>query len=924
MLGLACVDVALVRHPCLGGVWSTNISTAWPATNIRGDQLNKLFGNCINDKTNPKPEVAIKPTTPGILDEIARPGLFPDYEYDSSIFTPQSGVVSNTTGSVPNTPGSTNDSLVAAPAAPVKKKVRTGYFAVRDQQSGCCDLFKFEPHSGAISAYDCNPNSTQVKEHNVKFRDKEQHCRLEVGHGSDSIHTRRDTYDTSLNDFFARPMLVHQEDWSAYSPFATRFNPWTDYFSHPKVYQRIANYKNLRARLHVKVMVNGNSFMYGRGMMSYQPCHTTDDFPTSISTSPLLHAVIESQRPHVFFDPNTSQGGELVLPFFWPESYFDVPNQNWSEAGEITLRDLVELRHAQGTGYMTTVTVSVFVWASDVVLTGLSAYPQMGYESEIDQANNTGAISRPASQVAELAGKLKEAPLIGKYARATEIGASGIANIATQFGYSRPPLTAAPTPMRPTPASSLANVTVPDTSNKLTLDDRQELCVDPTTTGLSSVDEMEIKEIAKKESFLTSFDWAPDDTGLLWNALVQPLWSQTGLGAGKQFFLPAVTYAALPFRYWTGTLKFRFQIVASAFHKGRLRFVYDAAATSTDPDYNVVYSEIVDISETLDFTMTVTNNQPTDILTWYKPCIDDENALHGPDPVIGKIRGNGTVAVYILNKLTTPDDSVTGNQVSVNVFLSAGDDFEVYAPDDAVRNYSFIPQSGHEISPESQTTAEPSEPFHTEADHIGMTNDADKALTSVYIGESIKSFRQLAKRYCLWRQVPTASATGAGIYRTIVTHPAFPFLRGDIGVDSGGALVNTILLHWVRMPYAGWRGSIRYKSVQSTAVSNRCFSQTAGITDGVEREYSWDSALIDSTVDPTIVANEIIATSEEFVHGHTGAALQSVPNSNVLEYEVPYQTEYRFNAWRQDDLSGEPFHMRGAKVTMRGASDGTD
>jgi hypothetical protein len=33
--------------------------------------------------------------------------------------------------------------------------------------------------------------------------------------------------------------------------------------------------------------------------------------------------------------------------------------------------------------------------------------------------------------------------------------------------------------------------------------------------------------------------------------------------------------AAMPFKYWSGSMKYRFQVVCSAFHRGRIAVVYD-------------------------------------------------------------------------------------------------------------------------------------------------------------------------------------------------------------------------------------------------------------------------------------------------------------------------------------------------------------
>eukprot|EP01084_Bolivina_argentea_P235709 396542_1 len=122
-------------------------------------------------------------------------------------------------------------------------------------------------------------------------------------------------------------------------------------------------------------------------------------------------------------------------------------------------------------------------------------------------------------------------PGIGVYARATQMAASAVSGVASMFGYSRPVELAEIQPYKPVLIGNMANTNVPDTSNKLTLDVKQELTVDPRVMGLGSADEMTIKSIAQRESYLTTFAWnvADSSESLLWNTEVSPVWWR-GLG----------------------------------------------------------------------------------------------------------------------------------------------------------------------------------------------------------------------------------------------------------------------------------------------------------------------------------------------------------------------------------------------------------
>lgn len=125
---------------------------------------------------------------------------------------------------------------------------------------------------------------------------------------------------------------------------------------------------------------------------------------------------------------------------------------------------------------------------------------------------------------------------------------------------------------------------------------------------------------------------------------------------------------------------------------------------------------------------------------------------------ISKEEGNGVLAVSILNELTTPNSTVN-NDITINVFVSMGDDFEVFVPTEDFGYYTFAPQmsepfvlepqsSKPEVTPDSFSTQQ-DEPEHTEAVSIGPTISSLDKINTVFTGESIKSFRQMLKRYSL-------------------------------------------------------------------------------------------------------------------------------------------------------------------------------
>lgn len=775
-----------------------------------------------------------------------------------------------------------------------------------------------QPHSGMASDATTMMTSTNETHQNVSFGDQHASYNYVMDTEVDETRTQQDSQDATLQNFFSRPIKVYEVEWGTATTMFEQFNPWKLYFENPRVSNRLSNFNLLRAKLHLKFLINGNGFQYGRAIATYLPMHTFDTLSKNVALVPET-LVQASQQPHIFLNPTMSTGGEMVLPFFNFYNYVSIPESEWEILGQITMRSINALKHANGA--VDKVTVSVFAWAEDVSMSVLTSVepntmiPQSG--AEVDEANAKGVISGPATAVSTAAKSLSIVPWLRPYAMATSTVASSLSSIAKVFGYSRPTLTKAPEPYRPTIISSLANTNTPDTVAKLTLDDKQELTVDPRISGLGAGDPLVIKDIAKRESYLTTFDWnigtAPET--LLWNCRVSPVvWAESGATA---YHFPACCFAALPFRYWTGTMNFRFQIVCSAFHKGRLKIVYDPNWLAEN-EYNTNYIKIVDISDENDFTVSVANGQDRTWLSHARPASDSLTTIYGTSAFASRGEGNGVFGVYIVNELTTPN-STANNDIQVNVYVSMGDDFEVAVPDNSITDFVLSPQSGKVA--DSDLTTEPDKPQHDYSEYVGPTTDPLTNNYKVFQGEVVKSFRQLLKRYNLHSAISPRNASPRDIYQRCAM---FPYCRGNVpnAVHSTVALApynycNTVMLHWVTWAFSGWRGSIRYKllpvhEMDEGAVSTiyvdrqpRSFV-SAQWADG---ESVWNAYTTVSEAAHAVVSSNMYDTEWKNTppDGLFGSHFISSNVNSACEFEVPFYTWERFNPGKNSDWTGATY-----------------
>lgn len=768
----------------------------------------------------------------------------------------------------------------------------------------------------------------EVQQQQTHFADQTEQWSYTVGSEPDPSFGQADTDLATLENFFGRPIKVREYTWTEGITLFQNFNPWTLFFENPRVLNRIANYNLLRAKLHMRIMINGNGFYYGRALASYNPLPDLDEM-TQDRAYFIQDTVAASQRPKVFLDPTNSQGGDLVLPFFWYKNALNIPDNEWRQMGEVNIRQIQGLKHANGDP--TPVSISIFCWAEEVQLSIPTQQDPTDLVPQSSDEYGEGIVSKPAAAVAHMAGQLTSVPLIAPYARATEMAASAVSSIARLFGYSRPVMTATSVPFSPHLIGNLPNTSVTDQSTKLAFDLKQELTIDPRTMGLSNVDEMSIKSIATRESFITAFSWdinAPPGA-LLWNTEVSPVtWSQLN----DELHLPACAFAALPFKYWRGTMKYRFQIVASAFHKGRLQIAFDPRLTGIG-EYNTQQVYIIDLAKERDFTLEVGWSQEAGALQHRIPGTDTLPYSIFPFPTPTEERRNGIVSVRILNELTSPSNLVN-NSIEVNVFVSAGDDFEVFVPDEKILSFYTLwnttppaqalvggnaeitpvdevpvkedevldPQSSDAIMnhPDADLTQDENAPMKMESStQMAPTPSHTDCFTHVYFGDPVTSFRQCLKRYALHSHVCKIDA-GNDFMR--IRTPNFPSYRGYDPNGKERATGNvpynycqTTLLNYVTSAFAARRGGLRWK--YAFAGSN---------PDG----FNSNIFLSRETTSPTgyeIVSQAIQTVSnssrsqrtrqyfERFPSMWDGGIVTPMDQNPVLEAELPYFLNRRFS-----------------------------
>jgi hypothetical protein len=378
-----------------------------------------------------------------------------------------------------------------------------------------------------------------------------------------------------------------------------------------------------------------------------------------------------------------------------------------------------------------------------------------------------------------------------------------------------------------------------------------------------------------------------------------------------EIHMPACCFAALPFRYWRGTMKYRFQIVASAYHKGRLKITYDPYYPLTN-EYNTNYIHIVDLAHETDFTIDIGWGQERSMVQH-----SNVNSVatpwrttplgNGPGPF-----GNGVISVYVVNELTTPN-STTNNDIAVNVFVSAGPDFEVFEPDPedfqsltffkpdpAPPLLRFDPQMGEadeaEVSESAPMNPEPS-------DTLAATLPDTDETTAVFFGDPIVSFRQCLKRYNLHSSLIPSTLLTQFYYTYVASN--FPVYRGYApnALNNAATPVDptpynycrNTLLNYLTPAFAARRGALRWKYVRSsTAVAQHPTPMTVIRRPDAAGGYlqGWNISLLSPMTEGGDFRTREALTG--LSHTWAGAHATHAWVNPVLEVELPWYTNRRF------------------------------
>jgi hypothetical protein len=735
-----------------------------------------------------------------------------------------------------------------------------------------------------------------------------------ISAGDDPTRYKASNSDDSLHDFMSRPIEIYQTLITPGTKIAVNFNPWKEFLENKRVINRINNFNNLRGKLHVKFMINGNGFYYGKIIASYLPLAQLNDLELPHTIGDLGDICLATQRPHVFLDPCTSTGGQLDLPFFWYRDSLWIPQAEWENMGKIYIETINQLRNANGS--TTPVRISCFAWMSDVQLSCPTTRDTTALIAQ-SEYNEGGIISRPLTALSNIARSAAGyMPSYKPFAMAASSILGVSAEIAKVFGYSRPPDISSPVRYTPKPCFNLSHYDVMDKTTKLSLDSKQELSIDPRISGLGPEDPLTIDSLVTRQNYIRSINWTTSQqSGTIVEGLLVWPYHYVVNSTALNNVLPSYALPVLEAKYWQGDMVLRVEVACSNFHKGRLLIMYDPAATSPGaitPETNVAYSYILDIAAEKDVTIEIPWSQPSafghraiDYPLDNTPGTTQASATSGAD--------NGAVAVFVLNELTAPGASTA--PVEINFYVSWKPGFKIAGPIatydqvgfDALSvgllpNLANVPALDAQAEQvEADAAKVDHDPTNEQIDFTAGTIAPENMEMLVYGGEDIRTMRAFMKRPNLLRIWPVPVASGFTLYVDEVLMPRARGYYSNPGWANGFEYNRNSFLTLGRYAYAGFRGGIRYKMYTPTKGVDVAYAFSKS-----DKAYNLTAYTITHNFGPGNSSGDGLIESRSLVRNldilsNTPREMQYSNQTPAVEAEFPFYSRMRFKPTSAQD-----------------------
>lgn len=356
----------------------------------------------------------------------------------------------------------------------------------------------------------------------------------------------------------------------------------------------------------------------------------------------------------------------------------------------------------------------------------------------------------------------------------------------------------------------------------------------------SALDEMNIPTLCQRMSQFAKRTWSttqkPGAT-IFSHLPVSPILSHSvpvpGMDGLFDFTPTFLAHNTVPFFYWSGAIKFRFEIVKTDFHSGRLYFAWIpniAVGDVLDLDITTIQAfpgALIDLQQASEVSIVVPWNKSTPYGMTSFDVTNSTSLYYDPDPElpsteIPAFTTNGRLVVMVINSLVAAGP--VADAVEINCYIGADKD------------YKLRHRASQYLSPVIGFPTPPTTTFEQEAGTVDVQStlmQASKESADAYteFGETLthkpsdtspdmsKSaelhLKSLLSSYSLVATRPIITSNLAVPIRPVYSS-SFGSIT-DIGIASGF----DVLSHFASQ-FCFFRGSLNYKILFDTNKNIRC------------------------------------------------------------------------------------------------------
>lgn len=520
----------------------------------------------------------------------------------------------------------------------------------------------------------------------------------------------------SIIDFLSKPILLTSGYFSsADSNYLYSVNVPSGITSNVLYAKKLSGIAYMRADVVFELRVNATRFQQGRYMMT---CVNTGGVYNSSAINSLLkmkhcNLVTKTQLPHVEIDLASETSCVLKVPYISAFNYLSTTSQTINSV--VTIWPYSPLEPGSGDS---TCAYDLYVHFENIVLSAsiVSQSNKRSIAFEEQKKAGTGPVSVFMGQVSRTAGILGRIPLLMPMSMTVGWAADIIGDAAKVWGWSKPTTV--------NPASLFAR----QSHTQMTLTDGTFVGHKMGASSLqgvmphngvarTNIDELSIDFIKSQFAWSQTIPWsdsAAAGTQLL-TAPLCPSAYNTTYGVGRTF--TPVAFLTNFFSLYRGGLKFKFKLVKTEFHSGRLMFAFLPVTPTV-----VLTPPVITLANTDNLVREIVDIRTTNEVELTVPFVADRN-------YIGSNQCYGHLYVFVMNPLIAP--STVASDIQIIVEVAGADDLVFEQPMSNVRKQVYVP-----FQSDKTAIAFPT---------MGASNDSI-LYPKVSIGEHVNSLRQIIKR----------------------------------------------------------------------------------------------------------------------------------------------------------------------------------